>query len=556
MNIAVVVDTSASMRRRTALGVSLLDLAKSGVEALHKRRAAHVDAAADRWHLVTCGTHGHGALSLVAHDGWDPSGSRGFLAELKALDALDPDRLHDAIETAHVVLGAGVPRPYGKGRDVLRSAALCIVLTDCTATRLLLRPLAATAAANSAAPEAALHGPSAARWNHRVYGVALRLVPGAGVSASVNALDCVCRAQGGGIFVVRTKRGLLRSIAAIERAAVRPAAAFELTCGAVCGPLAVYPDAAQSARSVWPLPEPFVLCAEHTRLGTVRARGRRRKGDAAALGRDRDGVSANGTSGGGGGGSELPQRAAAARFIATTNARLIDALRRSILFKRTGGLLPCDAYVLERTMAAAAGIAERAKAERRVRRAAVEAARASRALGESGGESASESESESESEGGFESESESESGANTRDASGAPRNSASSAVPPLPRDAYNALLAMCRASPHAGTALLAVPHAEREVSEVDCFGFVQLVGEGARMRVRLQVLPLGFLVLGEPLAELRAMAPSRRRELASKACAHYSEVAMLARTYSTAKGSSSAASPGAGGNGGAGVRGR
>ena len=105
---------------------------------------------------------------------------------------------------------------------------------------------------------------------------------------------------------------------------------------------------------------------------------------------------------------------------------------------------------------------------------------------------------------------------------------------------FAALVEMCRRSPHAGIAFLALPPtAGSRVAAKDCFAVISPFFTSGRTRIRMRVLPLGFLELAPSLGALIEMTPTRRSALVSKAMAHVQELTMLAQSYGSKLGAAS-----------------
>jgi hypothetical protein len=272
----VLLDTSASMNQRTATNLSLLDIAKAGIEAMARRFPSGL-----KFLLVTTRNGG------TVESGWQDS-LEDFLVKVKNIVARDlsnlPGALRCAFDTLEQRRSSGDLDGYGFGRQpwVTGDAASVWVITDGCSMNHEGGSLGSFVLPKSEAPSSSIFT-EPFRWDQRVWITVLRC-PGRTMQAQSQELSsstCPIAAMsemtGAGALSVHNMRQLMQAVDFFAHRLTGQSVAIKLAplhgsdSQASASPpssttlitLASVPSLqmgfSKGVTPVWPIPEPFLL---------------------------------------------------------------------------------------------------------------------------------------------------------------------------------------------------------------------------------------------------------------------------------------------------------
>eukprot|EP01112_Ceratiomyxa_fruticulosa_P021136 TRINITY_DN7363_c0_g1_i1.p1 TRINITY_DN7363_c0_g1~~TRINITY_DN7363_c0_g1_i1.p1 ORF type:complete len:826 (-),score=170.60 TRINITY_DN7363_c0_g1_i1:39-2516(-) len=215
MFIFFVVDTSASMNQKTALGLTLLDLAKVVIEHFTKVRGRDVNMRNDRYFLVTF-EDGPAGVKV----GWKNAYSN-FLQEVKNLSAKDLTNLGPTLKrtfdlASQFRLQSGIDN-YGQGRNPwYMEPTMVILITDGGSITTLTQVIDHLTLPLNPTPGSELTM-EPFRWDQRLFSIVLK-IPGVtttSVPSNINAtppeplISTMCEVTGGRCTVVNSMKQLV-----------------------------------------------------------------------------------------------------------------------------------------------------------------------------------------------------------------------------------------------------------------------------------------------------------------------------------------------------------
>eukprot|EP00761_Pharyngomonas_kirbyi_P004161 gb/GECH01004165.1/.p1 GENE.gb/GECH01004165.1/~~gb/GECH01004165.1/.p1 ORF type:complete len:939 (+),score=200.19 gb/GECH01004165.1/:1-2817(+) len=274
MIIAFVIDTSASMNQKTAQGLTLLDIAKCGVEHFIKKRQ-QISSNRDRYMLFTCEDDADRAIK----SGWlDPQEMRSdgpFMESLKNLKALDMSDIGTALRRTfnHLNIYRLTKKQdsfaYGWHPGIAEPAAIILITDGCQLTTQngingqLTLPVIPTAA------DRLFTRPY--RWDQRIFSFNLQLPSiedntkgksNTTTQEQVPASKSLTEATGGECFALNNMKSFLQEVDRIVSTKIQPGVVVEFNFG---GPQSSQLPISSHFLNVlllrnmnfWPIPESF-----------------------------------------------------------------------------------------------------------------------------------------------------------------------------------------------------------------------------------------------------------------------------------------------------------